>query len=88
MTATAPTPPDRPNLEGGDTMPRARRIDPNDLVGPGEVAERLDVKRTTVHVWRQRQLMPDPLVTVSGVPLWLWPTVRAWAAETRRLPLD
>ena len=56
-----------------------------DLVGPDEIASRLDVRSNTVSTWRARGLLPEPFVTVSRVPLWHWEQVRAWADATGRL---
>ena len=62
-----------------------------EMVGPGEIATRLKVKRNTVIQWKQRSLLPEPDFTVEGggwakrIPLWDWRTIRAWALETGRL---
>lgn len=56
-----------------------------------EIAERLGVNRTTVAKWRQRSRtsetmgFPEPRVTVSGTPIWLWPDVKGWW-DRRRIP--
>lgn len=55
-----------------------------DLVGPHEIAGRLGVKVTTVHQWRQRDLLPEPEAVISGVPVWLWEVIEKWAKETGR----
>jgi hypothetical protein len=62
-----------------------------DVIGAREIAERLDVKPGTVHMWRQREKdlkvpMPEPRGWVSGYPWWSWPEVKRWAKETGRLP--
>lgn len=57
-----------------------------DLVGPTEIAERLDVKRGTVHTWRLRGVLPEPLAVISGVPIWEWETIKAWS-EDRAKPV-
>jgi hypothetical protein len=56
-----------------------------DLVGPDEIAARLEVRSNTVSTWRARGLLPAPIAVVSRVPLWPWPVIRAWADATRRL---
>lgn len=55
------------------------------LVGPVEIASRLGVATSTVHQWRQRDLLPEPEWTLSRVPVWRWETIRKWADETGRL---
>ena len=55
-----------------------------DLIGLAEIAERLGVGRNTVDQWRRRGILPDPLTTVSGNPVWAWPDIEAWALETGR----
>lgn len=54
------------------------------IVGPIEIAQRLGVRRQTVRMWRSRGTLPDPLVVISGVPIWWWPDIRRWAMETGR----
>jgi len=54
-------------------------------VGAAEIAERLGVKPQTVHMWRHRELMPEPRWTVSGQPAWSWQDIEAWARRTGRL---
>lgn len=56
-----------------------------DPVGIAEIAERLKVKRPTVDIWRQRDLLPEPRWTVGGRPAWNWPDVESWAKATGRL---
>lgn len=57
-----------------------------DFVGTAEVAERLNVKQSTVHQWRHRPLeFPDPLFTLKTGPVWEWAAVREWAQATGRL---
>jgi ParB/RepB/Spo0J family partition protein len=76
---------------------RAER-DPEDLVGPGEVAERLGVNRSTVAQWRRRHSeFPAPVVVIDagnrpslrggasgGTPIWRWSDVLEWAQKTGR----
>lgn len=52
-----------------------------DLVGPIEMADRLGVQRDTVHKWRYRRVLPEPLMTLSGTPIWEWETIWQWAED-------
>ncbi len=56
-----------------------------DLVGEKEIADRLGVQTGTVHQWRKRDLLPEPMAEVSGVPVWEWSTIDGWARATGRL---
>lgn len=58
---------------------------PDDPVGPEEIAERLGVRRDTVHKWRHRGVLPEPDWIISSLPVWEWETIRAWAENTGRL---
>lgn len=55
-----------------------------DLLGPREVAALLGVQHQTVHQWRYRGRLPDPDLTVSGVPMWRREVIEAWAASRPR----
>lgn len=55
-------------------------------VGIGEIAERLQVERNTVQVWRVRKILPPAWVELSGGPVWRWSTIKQWARDTGRLP--
>lgn len=59
-----------------------------DIVDVGDIAERLGVKQSTVHVWRYRNLLPEPEWDISGQPAWRWVTIRKWAEQTGRLPKE
>ena len=48
------------------------------------VAVMFGVKRTTVHQWRRRGVLPEPAGFVSGSPYWNRPNLAAWAQETGR----
>jgi hypothetical protein len=64
-------------------------MDTLDLVGPDEIAARLDVAANTVATWRARYAsFPAPLVTCSRVPVWHWQVIRAWASATGRRPAE
>ena len=56
-----------------------------DLVGPQEIALWLGVQANTVHQWNKRGLLPAPLLTISGVPIWHGEAIEAWGHETGRL---
>ena len=57
-----------------------------DPVGLAEIAERLNVARSTVDSWRNRNLLPGHQWTVGGRPAWSWPDIEHWARQTGRLP--
>ena len=59
-----------------------------DLVGAGDIAERLNVTSAAVSNWRSRGLLPTPLAVVSSGAIWPWSVVHAWAVETGRIPAD
>ena len=58
-----------------------------ELVGTREIADRLGiVYPETIHNWRLRyDDFPEPAGKLSGVFLWEWPAVEAWAKATGRL---
>lgn len=62
-------------------------VDPADLVGAHEIAERLDVSRSqVVHVWRKRHDdFPEPIATLRSALIWDWSEVEAWAKASGRL---
>lgn len=57
-----------------------------DPVGIAEIAERLNVKRQTVDIWRHRDLLPEPRWMVGGRPAWNWDDIEKWARDSGRLP--
>lgn len=60
-----------------------------DLVGPVEIAERLEVMVGTVHSWRylrKATRMPEPDYILSGHPIWIWARIELWAQQSGRLP--
>lgn len=59
-----------------------------EIVGPHEIAERLQVELGTVHQWRKRLLMPAPQRVISKVPLWSWAEILGWALETGRAAVE
>jgi len=56
-----------------------------DLVGLEEIAEMLDVARSTTYQWRTRGLLPDPAAVVSRAPIWHRTDIQEWARLTGRL---
>ena len=56
-----------------------------DLVGPDEIAKRLDVKPQTVAMWKLRGLLPASIAVVSRISVWHWSTILDWARETGRV---
>lgn len=67
--------------------PMARLIDPSQLVGAAEIAERLGAARPqVVHTWRQRYPdFPKPVAELRQALIWDWTEVRSWAVRTGRL---
>lgn len=64
---------------------RQRRLDAEQLVGSGEIADRLGLRRVqTVHWWRKSDpTFQDPVAVLgarTGRPtyIWYWPDVQAW----------
>ncbi len=63
-------------------------MEPEDLVGSSEIAERLGLAhQQAVHLWRKRYPdFPDPVAHLRQAMVWNWPDVEAWARKTGRLP--
>ena len=57
-----------------------------DLVGPAEIARRLNLKPNTVAVYKARGMLPVPFVIVSEVPIWRWRDILAWNDDRERRP--
>lgn len=55
---------------------------------PWTTAEVLGVKRTTVHLWKFRGVLPPRDYTINGIDAWDWSTIYQWAAQTGRLSPD
>ena len=62
-----------------------RRLDAEQLVGSGEIADRLGLRRVqTIHWWRKSDGdFPEPVAVLgarTGRPayIWYWPDVQAW----------
>jgi predicted site-specific integrase-resolvase len=47
------------------------------------MADRLGVQRDTVHKWRYRGVLPEPMVVLSGTPIWEWDEIAAWAEKRK-----
>lgn len=56
-----------------------------DIVSAQEIADRLGVKKATVHMWRSRGILPEPTFDLAVGPVWFWATIEDWAIETERL---
>jgi predicted DNA-binding transcriptional regulator AlpA len=65
----------------------ARQVPVDQLVGASEIAERLEVgKSTVVHDWRRRHPdFPQPVAKLKTALVWDWVEVEAWARATGRL---
>ncbi|HYI62326.1 MAG TPA: hypothetical protein VEW93_11050 [Acidimicrobiales bacterium] len=65
-----------------------RRVDADDLVGAGEIAERLGLAHvpSAHNLFRRHADFPEPVATVGRVRIWAWPDVEKWAKATGRLP--
>lgn len=46
------------------------KIDPADIVGPGEVAEMFGVETNVVSNWRKRGKLPAPVAVLKMGPIW------------------
>lgn len=55
-------------------------------MGYAEIASFLGVKRTTVHQWVNREVMPPADLIVHNLPTWWDTTITRWAEVTDRLP--
>ena len=63
-----------------------RLLDTEDLVGIGEIAERVGVKSQAVTNWQHRhEDFPEPLVKLSCGPVFEWKEVVQWLEATGRL---
>jgi hypothetical protein len=64
----------------------AKKVDPNDIVGAHEIAERLNLSfPNVVHTWRSRHSnFPKPIAELTAGVLWDWNDIKAWLKETNR----
>ncbi len=62
-------------------------LEPNDLAGAAEIAERLGLTHaTSVHSWRRRYAdFPQPVADLKMGLVWRWSEVEVWARKTGRL---
>lgn len=61
-------------------------IDPNDIVGAHEIAQRQNLSfSNVVHTWRSRhEDFPKPIAEVKAGVLWDWNDIEAWLKATNR----
>ncbi|QXC60555.1 hypothetical protein KSP35_19875 [Aquihabitans sp. G128] len=61
-------------------------VDPANLVGSKEIADRLGLSHTeSVHTWRRRYPdFPQPIAELQVGLIWNWPEVASWAEATGR----
>jgi hypothetical protein len=64
-----------------------RKVDPAELVGASEIADRLGIAQPqTIHAWRRRYVdFPPPVAELQQAMIWYWPDVERWARQTGRL---
>jgi len=62
-------------------------VEPRDIVGAFEIAERLHVSRPQiVHLWRARyDDFPEPIASLKTALIWDWRDIKRWAQATGRL---
>lgn len=65
----------------------ARKVDPKNLVGAHEIAERMGLSfPNVVHTWRQRHNdFPEPIAELKAGLIWDWTEVEAWVQKTARV---
>ena len=63
-----------------------KKIDPKDIVGAHEIAERLGLSfPNVVHNWRSRHAdFPKPIAELTAGVLWDWNDVKTWLRATNR----
>ncbi len=60
-------------------------MDVRSLVGPQEIADRLEMSLAAIRQWRARDLLPPPLRVISGTPVWDKLDIDQWARDSGRL---
>lgn len=66
---------------------RETPIKPSQLLGIEDIAHNLGVAVATVNKWRQHHILPAPVTTISGVPIFAWQDILNWALATNRVRL-
>ena len=63
-----------------------RKIDPKDIVGANEIAERLNLSfPNVIHNWRSRHAdFPQPIADLKAGMFWDWNDIKAWIKATHR----
>jgi len=60
----------------------AKKVDPDELIGPAEVAPIIGLTNPRgVSVYRRRAGFPAPIIDKGQCVLWLRADIEAWAAE-------
>ena len=64
----------------------ARKVDPADLVGAHEIAERMGLSfPNVVHTWRKRHPdFPRPVAELQAGLIWDWNEIQIWLKSTNR----
>ena len=64
-----------------------KKVDPADLVGAYEIAERMGLSfPNVVHTWRKRhQDFPQPVAELQAGLIWDWNDISQWLKATKRL---
>lgn len=63
-----------------------KKVDPADLVGAHEIAERMGLSfPNVVHTWRKRyEDFPEPLAVLRAGVIWDWNDIDRWLKATHR----
>jgi hypothetical protein len=59
-----------------------------EIFGPDELTAFVGAKKATYRQWRNRGVLPEHDLELSGVPVYLRSTAEEWAHRTGRLPRD
>jgi predicted DNA-binding transcriptional regulator AlpA len=64
-----------------------KKVDPADLVGAHEIAERMGLSfPNVVHTWRKRhEDFPEPVAILKAGVVWDWKDVDKWLHTTKRI---
>ena len=57
-----------------------------ELVGPAEAAQLTGLKVLTIHQYRSRGLMPEPVRVISRTPLWEKQQILDWDRDRNTRP--